>query len=182
MADTVLEHPIYGLMAEFDTPEELVEATQRAYQAGYRKMDAYTPFPVEGLSEALGMHHTWLSAVILLGGIIGAVGGYAMQYYATVISYPMNIGGRPYHSWPAYIPITFELTILTAAFFAVLGMFALNELPQPYHPVFNVPNFEQASRHRFFLSIESADPYFDREKTRRFLERLEPLEISEIDF
>jgi len=172
---------LYGLMAEFETPDELLAATKRAYRLGYRKMDAYAPFPVEGLSEALGMHHTWLSAVVLAGGILGAVGGYAMQYYAVVIYYPLNIGGRPLHSWPNFIPITFETTILAAALAAVLGMFALNNLPQPYHPVFNVPSFEQASRSRFFLAIENSDPQFDLEDTRGFLESLSPIEVSEVE-
>lgn len=173
--------PLYGLMAEFDDPEKLLEATQRAYTIGYRKMDAYSPFPVEGLSEALGMRHTWLSVVILVGGIIGGLGGFLMQWYATVISYPSNVGGRPLNSWPAYIPITFELVVLVAAFFALLGMLGLNGLPQPYHPVFNVPDFELASRNRFFLTIEVKDPKFVLEDTREFLESLEPLKVFEVE-
>lgn len=172
--------PIYGLMAEFESPEALVEATQRAVAAGYRKLDAYSPFPVEGLAEALGVRNTRLPLIILGGGIVGAVAGYALQYYAMVIDYPLNVGGRPLHSWPAFIPITFEVAILFAAFAAVLGMFALNGLPMPYHPVFNVPSFELASRSHFFLAIEASDPKFDLEETARFLEGLEPNSVSQI--
>jgi hypothetical protein len=171
----------YGLMAEFTTPQALVAAAERAHEAGYRQMDAYSPFPVEGLTEILGPRNTRLALIVLGGGITGAVVGYGMQYYASVISYPLNVGGRPLHSWPNFIPITFELTILFAAFAAVLGMFALNGLPMPYHPVFNVPGFDLASRDRFFLAIEARDPYFDLEKTRQFLQGLDPVEVSEIE-
>jgi hypothetical protein len=172
--------PIYGLMAEFDTPEDVLAAATRAQAQGYRRMDAYTPFPVEGLSEAIGFHHTWLPLLVLIAGIVGAIVGFASQYYATVIDYPLNVGGRPLNSWPSYIPITFEVTILFAALTAVVGMIALNGLPMPYHPVFNVPQFALASRDRFFLCIESTDPLFDREATRRFLEGLKPREVSEV--
>ena len=172
--------PIYGLMAEFRDPEELLAAAHRVYEAGYRKIDAHTPLPVEGLADALGPERNWLPLVVLIGGIIGGVAGYFMQYYSSVLDYPINVGGRPYHSWPAFIPLTFELIILVAAFAAVLGMLGLNGLPQPYHPVFNVPGFELASSSRFFLVIEAADPNFDREQTREFLATLEPEEVSEI--
>ena len=173
--------PIYGLMAEFDDPDDLVAAAQRAYAEGYRRMDAYTPFPVHGLSEAIGMRHTRLPFLVLLGGIAGAIGGYGLQYWVSVIEYPLNIGGRPFHSWPAFIPVTFETTVLLAAFTAVFGMLALNGLPQPYHPVFNVPRFELASRSHFFLCIEATDPKFDREGTRRFLENLSGREVAEVE-
>jgi hypothetical protein len=172
---------IYGLMAEFDRPEDLVTATERAYQEGYRVMDAYTPFPVEGLTEALHMPSSRLPLIVLGGGILGAAAGYGMQYYASVIDYPLNVGGRPLHSWPLFVPITFELAILFAAFAAVLGMLALNGLPQPYHPVFNVPHFEMASRSHFFLAIEARDPRFHPEETRRFLESLGANLVSEIE-
>jgi hypothetical protein len=171
---------IYGLMAEFDTPEALLEAARRAHAEGYRQMDGYSPFPVEGLAEAIGFHRTWLPFVVLLGGIIGGLGGYFLQYYVAVIEYPLNVGGRPFHSWPAFIPVTFEMTVLIAALAAVLGMLALNGLPMPYHPVFHVPRFDLASRNLFFLCIEATDPRFDRDTTRRFLEGLGAREVSEV--
>jgi hypothetical protein len=170
----------YGWMAEFDDPEKLVRATRAAHDQGYRKMDAYSPFPVEGLDEALGEEKNWLPLLVLLGGIGGGIGGFAMQYYANVIQYPLIIGGKPYNSWPAFIPITFELTILAAAGVAVLGMLALNDLPTPYHPVFSVPRFELASRQSFFLCIESRDPQFDVGKTKKFLESLKPIGVYEV--
>lgn len=181
MADSRADGRIYGLMAEFESPQDLLGATKSAYQAGYRQMDAYSPFPVEGLAEALGMHHTRLSAIVLVGGLIGGLGGFFMQYYASVIDYPLNVGGKPLFSWPAFIPVTFELTILGAAVAAILGLFALSGLPMPYHPVFNVDRFEQASRNRFFLCIESVDPKFELEVTRAFLQALNPTDVSEVE-
>ena len=175
-----VQSPIYGLMAEFDQPETLLAATQQAYTAGYRRMDAYTPFPVEGLAEALGFHRTRLPLVVLLGGIIGGVGGFLLQYYAAVIDYPLNVGGRPLNSWPAFIPVTFELTILVAALTTVLGMLALNGLPMPYHPVFNVARFELATHDHFFLCIEATDPQFERHSTRQFLATLGAREVTEV--
>jgi hypothetical protein len=163
---------IYGLMAEFHSPGEVVEAAHRVRGEGYRKVDAYSPYPIEALSEALDFHRSKLPLLVLVGGIVGLLAGYGLQYWAAVIEYPMNIGGRPFHSWPSFIPPAYETTILLAALTAVLGMLALNGLPEPYHPVFNVPHFALASRDRFFLCIEAADPRFDREATRRFLEGL----------
>jgi hypothetical protein len=168
-------------MAEFDTPEALLEAAQRTYNGGYRRIDAYSPFPIEGLAEAIGFHHTRLPLVVLIGGILGGVGGFLLQYWISVIDYPVNVGGKPYNSWPAFIPVTFELTVLAAALTAVLAMLALNGLPMPYHPVFNVERFALASRDRFFLCIEAADPKFDREETRQFLENLAPRSVSEVE-
>ncbi len=172
---------VFGLLAEFKAPEALIEATHQAYEAGYRKMDAYTPFPIEEVGHALGARGTRLPYIVLAGGIIGGIGGFLMQYYAAVIDYPLNIGGRPYFSWLSFIPATFETTVLLAAFAAVLGMLGLNGLPQPYHPVFGVPGFEMASQDRFFLQIEARDPKFDLEETRKFLESLHPEKVSEIE-
>jgi hypothetical protein len=174
--------PIYGVMAEFDEPERLLAATEKAYASGYRRMDAYTPYPIEGLADALGKHYTRLGWIVLAGALAGATGGYLLAYYASVISYPLNIGGKPFNSWPAFIPVVFECTILAAAFSAVLGMLGLNRLPQPYHPVFNVPRFALASRNRFFLCIESRDPQFDREGTRQFLEQASEHEVYEVEW
>jgi hypothetical protein len=172
--------PIYGLLAEFDNPNDLTAAARQARAAGYRRMDAYSPFPIEELSEALGLRPTRLPWLVLLGGLLGAAGGYFMQYYFSVHGYPLNVGGRPLHSWPAFIPVTFELTILCAGLTAVLGMLALNGLPMPYHPVFNVPRFALATNDRFFLGIEALDPKFEREETKRFLASLGAREVSEV--
>lgn len=171
---------LYGLMAEFDAADDLLEACRRARDAGYRRMDAYTPFPIHGLDDAIGLKKTFLPYLVLGGGIAGGLGGYLMQYYASVIDYPLNIGGRPFHSWPSFIPVTFEMTILGAAFTAVLGMLALNRLPLPYHPVFNVERFELASRSHFFLCIEARDPKFDRQATEKFLKGLKPHGVYEV--
>ena len=172
--------PIYGLMAEFDNPTALVNAARTAREKGYRKLDAYSPFPIEELSDALHLHKNKLPLIVLIGGILGGLSGYLLQYYVTVIYFPINIAGRPLHSWPAYIIITFELTILFAALSAVFGLLALCGLPMPYHPAFNVPRFALASRNRFFLCIESGDPLFDHDKTSEFLETLGPREVSEV--
>ena len=172
---------LYGLMAEFEKPEAVVAAASRAYAQGFRRMDAYTPFPVEGLSQAIGFHHNRVPLLVLLGGLFGCVGGYLLQVWAMVWSYPLNIGGRPLNSWPAFIPVTFELTILCAALTAVFGMLALNGLPMPYHPVFNVPRFALASRSRFFLCIESRDPLFAAETTRAFLRSLGPKDVYDVE-
>ena len=173
--------PIHGLIAEFTEPNELITAIRRTREAGYLNIDAYTPYPVEEVSEALDFHHNRLPLLVLLGGIVGAIGGLGLQYWVSVIEYPINVGGRPFFSWVSFIPITFESTVLVAALSAVLGMLALNGLPMPYHPVFNVPRFALATRNRFFLCIEATDPQFDRDETRRFLERLVPRSISEVD-
>ena len=171
---------IYGLLAEFEDPTSLVAAAERTHHAGFRCVDAYSPYPIEDLHEALGSHHTRLPLIVLIGGLVGCLGGYTLQYWVSVLAYPINVGGKPFHSWPAFIPVTFECTILGAALAAVLGMLALNGLPQPYHPVFNVPRFALASRNRFFLCIESKDPKFDLEATRHFLETLNPREVTTV--
>ena len=172
---------LYGLMAEFSEPAGLVTATRKVREAGYRKVDAFSPYPIEELSEALEFHKSKLPLLVLIGGALGLVGGYGLQYWSSVIEYPMNIGGRPYHSWVAFIPPTFETTILVAALTAVLGMLALNGLPEPYHPVFNVPRFALASKDRFFICIEATDPKFDLDATSRFLASLGPRAVSEVD-
>ena len=171
---------IYGVIAEFENPTALVNAARAAREKGYRKLDAYSPFPIEELNDALHLHHNKLPLIVLLGGIVGGTLGYLLQYYVTVIYFPINVAGRPLHSWPSYIVITFEMTILFAALSAVLGLLALCGLPMPYHPVFNVPRFALASRNRFFLCIQARDPLFDREQTCAVLETLEPREVSEV--
>lgn len=171
--------PIYGLMAEFATSEALLNATQRANKAGYRQMDAYSPIPVEGVTEAIGFK-TRLPWGIFCGGLTGAVFGMGLQYWAAVIYYPMNIGGRPMFSIPSFIPVTFETTVLFSVLTAVFGMIILNKLPMPYHPVFNVQQFARASTDRFFLAIESTDPKFDRQRTWEFLESLKPESLAEV--
>ena len=172
---------IYGVMAEFDNPEMLRDGAERAHAAGYRRMDAYSPFPVEGLAEVIGFKRTQLPLIVLIGGILGGIGGFYLQYWSSVIDYPLIVGGKPYNSWPAFIPVTFETTILGAALAAVLGMLGLNGLPMPYHPVFNVERFALASRDRFFLCIEAADPKFDLDNTVEFLRSLNPSSIHEVE-
>jgi hypothetical protein len=172
--------PIYGIIAEFENPTALVNAARAAREQGYRKLDAYSPFPIEELNDALHLHGNKLPLIVLLGGLVGGSLGYLLQYYVTVVYFPINIAGRPLHSWPSYIIITFEMTILFAALSAVLGLLGLCGLPMPYHPVFNVPRFALASRNRFFLCIQARDPLFDRAKTSAFLETLEPREVSEV--
>lgn len=167
-------------MAEFEDPTALVSAARAAHEKGYRKMDAYTPFPIEELTDALHLHHNKLPLIVLIGGILGGITGFLLQAFITVVYFPINIAGRPLLSWPAYIIITFELTILFASISAVLGLLALCGLPMPYHPAFNVPRFALASRNRFFLCIEARDPLFDIQKTSDFLETLEPREVSEV--
>jgi len=175
-----MKAPVYGVMAEFETPNALVRATEAAVKQGYKKLDAYSPYPIEEINDALHLHRNKLPLIVLGGGLCGGTLGYLLQYFITVIYYPINIAGRPLHSWPSYIIITFELTILLASLSAVLGMLALCGLPMPYHPVFNVARFSAASRNRFFLCIESKDPLFDAAGAREFLGTLEPKEVSEV--
>lgn len=171
---------LYGLVAEFDAPGPLLHAARCVREQGYRRVEAYTPFPVEGLAEVIDARPSWLPWVVFGGGLFGAVAGYGMQYYLAVINYPINVGGRPLHSWPSFIVVTFELTVLCAALAAVLGMLALNGLPMPYHPLFNVPQFALASRNRFFLCVEALDPKFDRDVTRQMLLALHPRDVQEV--
>ena len=175
-----LSPAIYGLMAEFETPGALVQAARRTYEAGYRKLDTFSPYPLEEAWEAIGHRDRRLSLVVLCGGLTGTLTGYGLQYWVHAITYPINIAGKPLNSWPQFIPVTFELTILFAAIAAVVGMIVLNGLPMPYHPVFNVPEFERASRDRFFLLVEAVDPKFDRQKTMAFLNGLDADGVSEV--
>jgi hypothetical protein len=172
--------PLYGLMAEFASSSQLVKAIRTVREQGYSRLDAYTPYPIEEVWEELGHHRTRLPAIVLAGALIGLVLGFGLQYWTSVIAYPLNIGGRPLNSWPAFIPVTFEVTILVATLFAVLGMLALNKLPMPYHPVFNVKRFALASRDRYFLCIEAGDPLFDRRETAELLKSLDPTEVAEV--
>ena len=179
--DAMEKSGLYGIMAEFDSADNIREAAQRAYAVGYRRLDAYTPFPVEGLSDAIGFRHSGVPLLVFFGGIFGALAGYFLQYWINVIDYPILIGGRPHHSIPAFIIVTFECTILAASLAAVIGMLLLNGLPKPYHPVFNAPRFALASHDRFFLCIESRDPKFDAQATRQFLQSLNPREVSDVE-
>jgi hypothetical protein len=173
---------LYGVMAEFEEPEELLAAAQNAYAAGYRKMDAYSPLPVEGLSDAIGFGRNYVALAVLIGGSLGCIGGFGLLWWITNVAYAHNVAGRPFNTWPAYIPVTFETTVLLAALTAFIGMFAMNGLPQPYHPVFNNPSFaDRASIDRFFLCIEASDPIFDLPKTKAFLAELNPIEVAEVE-
>jgi Protein of unknown function (DUF3341) len=173
---------IYGVLAEFPTPHELIHAVEKTREAGYRRIEAYTPFPVEGLSEALALKRNKVPLITLIGGLTGGLGGFFFQYWVSVIAYPVNIGGRPLNSWPAFIPVTFELTVLGAALSAVFGMLALNGLPRPHHPLFNVRRFvRHATSDRFFLCIEARDPKFNLSESARFLQGLHAAHVSEVE-
>ena len=178
----IVNQPVYGLMAEFETPTEVLVAAKKAYAEGYRSMDAYSPQPVHGLAEAIGFKKNRVALICLVGGLLGLASAYVLQAWINLIAYPENIGGRPYHSWPAFIIVTFELTILFGGLSAAIGMFAMNGLPMPYHPVFNVPQFASATRDRFFLCIEAVDPKFDMAGTRSFLESLAPASVAEVPY
>jgi hypothetical protein len=182
MAHAKTEAPFYGLMAEFDTAQALLDAAYKVHDAGYTKADAYSPFPIHGLAEALGFRERKVAKIVLGAGILGALVGYGLEYWTTVIDWPMNVGGKPDHSWVSFIPPAFETTILFASFSAVIGMLALNGLPQPYHPVFNVERFAQlASSEKFFLAIEATDPKFDANATRQFLAGLKSTQVVTVE-
>jgi hypothetical protein len=175
-------HPVlYGVMAEFANPTDLVAAARQTYQAGYRRINGYSPYPIEELSEAIGFTHTSLPLIVFIGGVVGGLGGFLMQYWIEVINYPINVGGKPFNSWPAFIPITFECTVLVAAFSAVLGMLMLNKLPQPYHPVFNAPDFALATRDRFFLVVEANDPKYDHDAVVSLMKSLDATNVSDVE-
>jgi hypothetical protein len=181
MVERTEEKTLYGVAAEFDTTREVVAAARAAREAGFTKMDAYSPFPIHEMDAALGIKRTILPILIFAGGIIGGIGGFMMQYYLMGIDYPINVGGRPYMSVPSYIPITFECIVLLAATTAVVGMLILNGLPQPYHPMFNAPRFALASREKFFLAIEARDPKFDHGETTQFLQNLNAREVFDVE-
>src|SRR6185312_6884681 len=172
--------PLWGLLAEFDTPAELLRAARAAYREGYRKMDAYSPFPIPDLAETIGLRRDSVPLLTLIGGLIGGCGAYILQYWINVIAFPLNVGGRPLHSWPSFIPVTFEMTVLFASFGAFFGMWALNRLPAVYHPLFNSEKFAGASRDRFFLCIETRDPLFELDGTRDFLLNLKAKLVEEV--
>jgi hypothetical protein len=172
---------LYGIMAEFDNPSDLVAAARRTHEAGYRRINGYSPYPIEELTEAIGFTRTALPLIVLVGGILGGLGGFFMQYWMEVIDYPLNVGGKPFNSWPAFIPITFECTVLVASFAAVLGMLVLNKLPQPYHPVFNAANFALATRDKFFLVIEANDPKFRHDEATQFMNTLGAMDVSDVE-
>ncbi|WP_019143314.1 DUF3341 domain-containing protein [Noviherbaspirillum massiliense] len=172
---------LYGLLAEFPTADALLAAATKARYEGYERHEAYAPFPVEGLDQAVGFRRNHVAFITLLGGIIGGAGTYFLQWYSAVVDYPINVGGRPFHSWPSFLPATFEITILGAALAAVFGMLALNGLPRLHHPLFDVPDFDLATRNRFFLFLPASDIVFDEARSRRFLEELQPLMIREVN-
>jgi hypothetical protein len=181
MTTTPSSTGLYGLLAEFDTPDALLTAAEQVTAAGYTKTDAFSPFPIHGLDDAIGFKERHVAPIVLAGGICGLLGGFGMQYWMQAIDFPMNIGGRPLYSWVSWIPPTFEITILIASISAVVGMLALNGLPHPYHPVFNAPRFHLASTEKFFLLIEAGDSRFDLETTRQFLAGLGPREVVAVD-
>ncbi len=174
------QHPLYGILAEFETATALIHASREAHKAGYRQMDAFSPYPLEAAYHALGARHSRIPWLIFLGGLIGGLTGFGFQYWVSTMAYPLNVGGRPLNTWPMFIPVTFEMTILFGGLTAVIGMLALCGFPMPYHPLFNVARFDKASQDGFFLCLESSDPLFDTEKTAAFLQTLHPSHVEEV--
>ncbi|HKK70446.1 MAG TPA: DUF3341 domain-containing protein [Candidatus Krumholzibacteria bacterium] len=172
---------LHGMLAMFEDPADVVEAIHRTKEEGYSEFDTFSPYPVEEFADAQDAHHSWLPWIVLAGGVFGALLGWFLQFYTSTEVYPMNIGGRPFNSWPAFIVVIFECTILFGAFSAVFGMLALNGLPAPYHPLFNVESFKRASQDRYFLLIEAKDPRFDEQRTRDFMQSLGPNEVSPVE-
>lgn len=179
--ETQQDNQIYGIVAEFASSEKLKAASRKVRDSGYKKTDAFTPFPLEGLTEALGIRDKWVPFIMLMAGFIGAVGGYTLAFWAMGIALPLNIAGKPTNSWPLFIPPTFEMTVLTSAIVGVVSMFILNGLPMPYHSVFNTPNFDRASTDRFFLSIEAEDNLFDADQTLVFMQTLDADNVSVVE-
>src|SRR5215204_4635540 len=176
-----MEKKLYGLMAEFDSATELVDAARAVRDAGFTKTDAFSPFPIHEMDEALGIKRSILPLLVFFGGVTGLLLGISLQVFVHYIDYPLNVGGRPYLSWPSFVPPAYELTILLAGFTAVFGMLFLNGLPSPYHPVFNVERFALATREKFFLLIEAKDELYDYDKTRKFMESLNPQEVFDVE-
>ncbi len=172
---------LYGMMAEFADANDLLQAAQKTHAAGYRRLDAYSPFAIDGMDDALSLHSFKISYIVLGGAFVGMIVGFGMQYFAAVINYPVNVGGRPLDSVAAFLPITFELAVLVGAFAGLIAMLVLNGLPMPYHPVFNVPEFKEMTRGRFFLCIEARDPQFEAAATRQFLESLKAIKVSDVE-
>jgi hypothetical protein len=181
MAHAASSSALYGLLAEFDSPDQLLSAVRRTTDAGYTKTDAFSPYPIHGMGDALKFKDRRLSPFVLIGGIVGCLAGYGLEYWTQVIAYPLNIGGRPYHAWVNFIPPAFETTILFGSFTAGIAMLVLNGLPRPYHPCFNVPAFERATQDKFFLVIEADDPQFDLQKTREFLGGLHARQVTAVE-
>lgn len=171
----------YALVAEFTSAEALLDAAEKTGQAGYRNTDAYTPFSVPGMSDALRFHDVRMPFLIFTGGLIGCFTGFTLQWYTAAVDYPLSVGGKPFNSLPSFFPVSFECTILFASLTAFICTFALNGLPKPYHPIFNTPGFLRASKDRFFLAIETSDPLYDADETRKFLEGLGAEAVSEVE-
>jgi hypothetical protein len=174
------EDLFHGTIAEFTDPDEILVAARKVRDAGYTHIDAYTPFPVHGLDEAIGFEDTRIKWIIGLAGVIGFATGMGLQSYVNLVDYPMNVGGRPNFSWPSFIPVAYECTILFAGLSAFFGALALNGLPRPNHPIFNAPNFDRASQDSFFLCVEGTDPQFDKAEVKRLLNGLNPVQVAEV--